>query len=345
MKVGLVLPQIGPTAGVGMIVGVAQEAEAVGVDSLWVTDRLLYPLAPQTPYPGAPDGALPTAYTRVYDPLTVLAFVAAYTTRVTLGTCVLNIPFYAPALLARQLATIDAVSAGRLRVGLGLGWSRDEFTAVGATMHQRGRRCEEFVQVLNTVWTEEIVAFDGVFYTIPPSVMEPKPVQQPRPPIYQASFVDAGLARVARVADGWMITGVPLSHLATMIGQLHQHLDQAQRNPREVQVIARVQVQFTAQMVRGDRPLGTGCPEQVVEDLQQLAALGVHETILDPTFTDQGQCPTGWRGVVEWVRQYAPALSESSVVAHEPFVVLPVLDRRNQQICRVSKGWSSDACG
>lgn len=314
MKLGLVLPQIGPTAGVGMIVAVAQEAEAAGATALWVTDRLLYPVAPQTPYPGSPTGELPSAYTQVYDPLNVLAFVAAYTTRVTLGTCVLNFPFYKPALLARQLATIDQLSAGRLRVGLGLGWSLDEFVAVGETMQQRGRRCEEFVQVLHAVWTEEIVAFKGDFYTIPLSVMTPKPVQQPRPPIYLASFVDVGLARVAACADGWMITGVPVSHLATMIQQLHQHLHAAQRDPREVQVIARVQVQFTEKLVRGDRPLGTGCAEQVVADLQQVAALGVHEVILDPTFTDQGRDPEGWRGVLEWIHRHGPALSEALVV-------------------------------
>ena len=133
MRIGFVLPQVGPAANPHAIVHVAQRAEALGYDGVWVTERLLYPINPQTPYPGTPDGSLPEAYKRVLDPLETLTFAAAHTQRITLGTSVLDMPFYNPVVLARRLTTLDVFSGGRLRIGFGQGWSKDEYDAVGAS--------------------------------------------------------------------------------------------------------------------------------------------------------------------------------------------------------------------
>ena len=116
MRAGFILPQLGPAAAPQANVAVAQRAEALGYASLWVTERLLWPLAPQSPYPATPDGALPEVYQRALDPLETLTFVAAHTSRIGLGTSVLNMPFYNPVVLARRLTTLDVLSGGRLRV-------------------------------------------------------------------------------------------------------------------------------------------------------------------------------------------------------------------------------------
>jgi probable F420-dependent oxidoreductase len=179
----------------------AQRAEA-RYDSVWTVERVLWPVKPQTPYAASPDGSLPEPYKYVLDPLDALTFAAAHTNRVALGTSVLDIPYYNPVMLARRLATIDVLSKGRLRVGLGLGWSQDEMDAVGADMKQRGARADEFLQVLKAIWTTNPVEFRGKFFQVPKSYIGPKPVQKPHPPIYLAAFAPPALKRLARWQTG-----------------------------------------------------------------------------------------------------------------------------------------------
>jgi len=116
MRVGFSLPNIGPVATTSTVVQVAQRAEALGYDSLWVVDRLLYAVNPQTPYPATPDGSWPEVYKYALDPLETLTFAAAHTSRIGLGTSILDIPYYNPVVLARGLTTLDVLSGGRLRV-------------------------------------------------------------------------------------------------------------------------------------------------------------------------------------------------------------------------------------
>src|SRR5205807_6917419 len=128
-------------------------------------------------------------------------YVAAATETVRLGVAVVNLPFYAPVVLAKQLTTLDAVSAGRLDVGLGLGWAREEFVATGAPYTGRGARAEEFVACLKAIWTEDPVSYDGEHYQVPPSRVEPKPVQRPHPPVLLGGAAEPALRRAGRVAD------------------------------------------------------------------------------------------------------------------------------------------------
>ena len=129
MKFGFGLPNIGPLGSAESVQTVAVRAEELGYHSLWVVERLLYPVNPQTPYPVTPDGSLPEVYKHVLDPLETLTFAAAYTSKVALGTSVLDIPYYNPVMLARRVCTLDRLSKGRACLGLGLGWSQDEYDA------------------------------------------------------------------------------------------------------------------------------------------------------------------------------------------------------------------------
>ena len=176
MRVGTTIPHMGAEASPEVIVRAAQRAEALGYDSLWVAERVLYPVNPQTPYPGTPDGSLPAVYQRVFTPIETLTFVAAHTRRIALGTSVLIMPYHNPVLVARQLTTLDVLSGGRLRVGLGQGWSKDEYEATGASLSRRDARADEFIAVLRAIWTTDPVEFDGQFFRVPRSILQPKPV-------------------------------------------------------------------------------------------------------------------------------------------------------------------------
>jgi alkanesulfonate monooxygenase SsuD/methylene tetrahydromethanopterin reductase-like flavin-dependent oxidoreductase (luciferase family) len=146
MQIGFSLPNIGPIGTAEAVTKVAQRAEALGYHSLWTIERLLYPLNLQRPYPGTPDGSLPEIYKHSLDPLEALTFVAGQTKKIKLGTSVLDMPYYNPVMLARRLSTLDFLSNGRLLVGLGLGWSKDEMDATGADMTKRGALADEFLQ-------------------------------------------------------------------------------------------------------------------------------------------------------------------------------------------------------
>lgn len=289
MRVGFNLPQIGPAASPKSIVQAAQQAEALGYDSLWVTERLLYPVKPQTPYPATPDGSLPGVYKYVLDPLETLTFAAAHTNRIALGTSVLDMPYYNPVMLARRLTTLDVLSAGRLRVGLGLGWSKDELDAAGASGKERGLRAEEFLRVLKAIWTTDPVEFHGNYYRVPRSIIGAKPIQKPHPPIYLAAYAPAALKRVATLADGWNPAGLPVEAMAQMITQLRDMARAAGRDPMAIELIVRANLYITGEPLGADRWIFAGSVDQIKADIDRVRALGANELFFDPTFSPDGE--------------------------------------------------------
>jgi probable F420-dependent oxidoreductase len=241
----------------------------------------MFPDRPRSPYPGTIDGSLPEPLRAVLDPLAVLTYVAAVTDRIRLGTNVLVAPLYSPVLLARSLTSLDHLSSGRLDVGLGAGWSEDEFEAVGVPMNDRGARLEEIIQVLDHVWTASRVEYSGRFTRIARCTIEPKPVQRPRPPLYLAAFTPGGLERVARCADGWTPAGLPHDVLASMWSATRETSAGYGRDPEELRLVVRANVHITEGPVNADRPVFVGSREQVADDLRATEALGAHELILD----------------------------------------------------------------
>ena len=151
MRIGIGLPQLGRFADIDTLRRVAIAAEDSGLSSLWAIDRLLVPVNPRTAYPASADGTLPAEQRTAIDPIVALSVAASVTDRIRLGTSVLVAPWYPPVVLARALASVDVASAGRLTVGLGVGWSLDEYEAVGAPMQQRGRRLDEILELLNSL--------------------------------------------------------------------------------------------------------------------------------------------------------------------------------------------------
>jgi probable F420-dependent oxidoreductase len=217
--VGITLPQAGQQATRENVVRMAQNAEKEGFDSLWVFERLLWPINPQTPYPGTPDGSLPIESQNVFDPLETLTYVAANTNRIALGTSVIDMLFHNPVVLARRFATLDVLSEGRTICGLGIGWSKDEYQVSNIPFKDRGKRADEFIQTLKRIWIDDVVEFRGKFYNIPASKIGPKPVQKPHPLIYLGGFSTNTYSRIVNYdANGWLgVIAGPLEYLENTI--------------------------------------------------------------------------------------------------------------------------------
>jgi probable F420-dependent oxidoreductase len=302
MKIGFGLPNIGPLGSPENLLQVAERAETLAFDSLWTIERLLWPVKPQTPYPVTADGSLPDGYKYCLDPLDTLTFVAARTKKIALGPSVLDIPYYNPVTLARRLTTIDVLSNGRLRVALGLGWSKDEMDATGANMKQRGAVADEFLQVLKAIWTTNPVQYQGKFFRVPESYINCKPVQKPHPPIYLAAFAPAALQRMATMTDGWNPVAIPAAGMEQMFGAAKQMAKDAGRDPSSLALVVRANIHITGNPLGADRGIFTGSFDQIREDAQACARIGAHELIYDVTFEKQARTIAGWLGLMEKLR-------------------------------------------
>jgi probable F420-dependent oxidoreductase len=298
------LPIGGAATGPEAIAAVARRAEELGYDSLWVWERFLFPVNPQVPYIATPDGSYPEAFKTVLDPLETLTYAAAHTSRVALGTSVLDMPYYNPILLARRLTTLDVLSGGRLRVGLGLGWCKDEFDAVGRPMKGLGRLADEFITVLKAIWTTDPVEFHGEFYHLPKSIIQPKPVQKPHPSIYLAAYAPTGLKRAATIANGWNPVGVPIDGMKQMSEALKGMAQEAGRDPAEVEVVVRANFHMTKESAGEQRPYPFyGSVDEIKADIKATRELGAAEIFFDPSFSPDGESVEGFLSRMEQIRE------------------------------------------
>jgi probable F420-dependent oxidoreductase len=270
MRVGFGLPVSGSWATPELLTEVAVEAERLGYDSVWTFQRLLV----------GDDQALDPVYRSVLDPLVALSFAAARTDRIRLGVAVINLPFVSPVVLAKQVATLDVLSGGRVDLGLGVGWSPVEFAATGASAEHRARRTREYVAVLRALWSGP-AGFDGEFYTVPPSRMEPRPVQRPGVPILLGGAVPAAIRRAGEIGDGWVSrSATDLSDIASDIALVRQGAESSGRaSPRVVcrGVLKLTELELDA---AGRAPL-SGTYEQIREGAAWLATQGVTEVFYD----------------------------------------------------------------
>jgi len=303
MRCGFGLPHSGRIASGDAIAKVARRAEELGFDSLWVYERFLYPVNPQTPYVGSSDGSYPEQFKTVLDPIETLTWAAAHTKKIALGTSVLDMPYYNPVLLARRLTTLDVFSGGRVRVGLGLGWSKDEFDAAGRSMKGLGKLADEFIAVLKAIWTTDPAEFHGEIYTLPKSIIQPKPVQKPHPPIYLAAFTPGALQRTARVADGWNPVLLPIPVMKEMMDSLKRMARDAGRNPSEIEVILRANIHETDVDLGENRSVFRGSRSQIAADIAAARDLGVAEILIDPTFSPAGESLASFISTMERMRE------------------------------------------
>ena len=221
---------------------VAQRAEARGFESAWVPEHLVMPAEMPASYPYTADGKpgiLPT--TPLFDPWVEIAYLAASTQKLRFGTAVCVLPLRHPLVTARSLVTIDRLSGGRVIVGAGSGWLKDEYDAVGVPFEKRGKLMDEIIPLLRRLWTEEVITHEGPQYRFGPVRFEPKPVQKPCIPIEIGGHSAPALRRVAQLGDGWVEPGSPdLEALGANIRSIHAMRRECGRDqlPFDVTVIA-----------------------------------------------------------------------------------------------------------
>ena len=280
MKVGMFLPQVGEYATKENILYIAKEAEKEGINSVWVLDRLLWPLNPQTPYAASPDGTLPAEFQNVLDPLTILTYVAGVTKRILLGTSIIDMFFQNPVVLAKRFATLDILSDGRTIAGLGIGWSKDEYEVSGVPYKHKGTRADEFLQVLRKIWTDEVVEFKGQYYKISASKIGPKPLQEPHPPILLGGFSPKTFSRIVNYANGWIgVAGFgPLEQLEQLINGLKENARKNDKDPSNIGIYIGSYPNVLESPVASNKTRSpmTGTIEQIGSDIEQIKAMGTN---------------------------------------------------------------------
>ncbi len=204
MEFGLHLPHIGPMATREGVLDMARAADAAGIDSLWTSDHIIVPRDYASTYPYSPSGRMPVSDdTPFLEAVSTLLAVCGVTRRARLGTSVIVLPQRQPILVAKQWATLDVLSGGRTIFGAGAGWLEEEFAALGVSFKDRGGRCDEALEILQRCWKESTVTFQGKHFQIDRIACEPKPIQQPRPPIWIGGHTPGAFRRVARYGDAW----------------------------------------------------------------------------------------------------------------------------------------------
>jgi probable F420-dependent oxidoreductase len=270
MDIGFGAPVAGAWATPRNLTEFARRAERLGYRSLWTFQRLLVPS----------DTAMAPVYHSVLDPMVALGYTAAVTSSIRLGVAVVNHPFMSPLLLAKQAATVDVLSAGRLDLGIGIGWLPAEFIGSGASMARRGARTEEYLAALRALWTSAD-GFHGTYYEIPAGRQEPHPVQRPGPPILLGGMSRSAMERAGRIADGWVTaSSADLSRIAEAAKVVQEAARAARRGP--VRIVCRGVVRAGAPvMSSGQRVLLSGSYEQIREDTAWLESCGVTEVFYD----------------------------------------------------------------
>lgn len=237
MRIDLWVPTANPFHTAGLLAALGRGAEERGVARIWVGEHVVLFDQYASSYPYAADGRIPVpAETGLLEPLTTLSFLAAHTESVRLGTAMVLLPQRNPVYTAKEAATVDWLSNGRLDLGVGVGWLKEEFDACNVPFERRGARTDEYLDVLHALWCEHPSEFHGDFYDLPACSMFPKPVQRPHPPIHVGGESDAALRRAARHGQGWHTFNRPPEGLAEPLRRLDDLLAEAGRSRSHVQV-------------------------------------------------------------------------------------------------------------
>jgi probable F420-dependent oxidoreductase len=227
---------VGPFAERGPAIELAQGAEAAGFESIWTFEHVVVPGGYESAYPYSGDGRMPgDGANAITDPLTWLAFIGAVTTTIKLGTGILILPEHNPVLLAKEAATVDRLTDGRLLLGIGVGWLKEEFEALGVPWERRTARTEEYAAAMRPLWTEEEPSFEGEFVSYVRARCSPQPVQAGGVPIIVGGHSDAAARRAGRIGDGFFPVAGP-DRVAELVALVHASALEAGRDPSAIEI-------------------------------------------------------------------------------------------------------------
>lgn len=235
MKIGLFLAASDRAADPAVI---AKKAEELGFTSFWVPEHPIIPVHTATPFPGAADGRIPDAYSRMVDPFVALARASAVTTTIKLGTGICLIPERNPLLLAKEVATLDHYSGGRFVFGIGAGWLKEETEIMGGDFAHRWAQTREAILAMKELWTKDEAEFHGKYYNFPLVRSFPKPRQKPHPPIFMGGSSQYVFKRIVEWGNGWMPVRATVEQITQGRATLTKMAEQAGRDPKSIDVLA-----------------------------------------------------------------------------------------------------------
>ncbi len=242
MKFGVAFANVGPFVGADAAVGLARAAEAAGFESIWTVDHVVVPGGYESKYPYDPSGKLPSGEATVFpDPLIWLAYVAARTSTLRLGTGILIVPQRNPVVLAKELATLDHLSGGRMILGAGIGWLEEEFEALGVPFAKRGQRTEEAIAAMRALWSQEQASFDGSTTSFENCFLRPQPPGGTIP-VHVGGHSEAAAKRAGRIGDGFFPFGVTRDELTSLLGIMGRSAEEAGRDPESIEVTVQCNV-------------------------------------------------------------------------------------------------------
>lgn len=288
MKIGMQPANSGPQATPERIAAIAELADGLGFDSLQVTDHIVIPVEYSSPYPYHPSGRMAAGPDDTfYEPISLLGYLAGRTRRIRLGTSVLIGPYRNPVVTAKQLACLDALTGGRLLIGMGVGWMEEEFAAVAApSFAERGAVTDEVIEVFRRIWRDQPASFQGRFFQFAPIGVMPKPAQPGGIPILIGGDSRPAIRRAARLGDGWQPFKLPPEVLEQKLGYLREQAVAADRDLSGFTISLRLGLRLTSAPTErrpAEEPWKTlvGTPAQVADDLKVYQGLGVTEVVFD----------------------------------------------------------------
>jgi probable F420-dependent oxidoreductase len=278
MKFGVFLPVSGRAASRKTLMQAAQQAEALGYDSVWAADRVVMPWQINTPYPYSKEtGFIVPPDRPFFDTLSCLAFLAGCTETIQLGMSVMVLPYRHPLYWAKIATTIDHLSTGRLIMGVGVGWMEEEFAAMGAPFKERGKVSDEQLTLLKQLWTEEHITFRGKYYQLSDIAFSPKPYQKPRVPIWVGGEGKPAQRRAGVYGDAWFPYFVRITpeELARRFENVRAEAKKAGRNPDDITFACCLPIELTQRDAPQQEDYLKGSVEQVAEAIKKFISVGV----------------------------------------------------------------------
>ena len=316
MKYGLAMPNRGPLAQPGHLVALATRAEELGFYSLQIGDHIVLPKRISSRYPYAEGGVFTGAASgEAFEPLTELAFLAGVTRTVRLATSVMIAPHRNPLLAAKMLATLDVLSGGRLILGIGAGWMREEFEALDLPpFEERGAVTDEYVRAFKELWTSDDPTYDGKYCRFSDIKFLPKPVQKPHPPIWVGGESPRAIRRAAELGNGWIPIGAnpdfPMGtpdQLSAGMKRLASAAERAGRDPSEIEVIYKTfdfDLKIGSRDANRERRPFTGNSEEIAADIREYEGMGVSQLVVD--FRNASSLDHMLRGMEEFAKRVWP---------------------------------------
>lgn len=291
MEWGIEIPTFGRLADPGAVAAIGRAVEDLGFESLWIADHIVFPPKIGSRYPYSADGEFLTPPdTPFYDPLVMLGYFAALTDRIKLGLSVLILPYRNPVVTAKMLATVDQVSRGRLLLGIGVGWMKEEFDALDVPFDDRGVRTDEYVEIFRRIWRDPTPSFEGRTYSFLPIKAEPKSFRPEGPPVYVGGNAPPALRRSARLSNGWHANRLTPEAYLEHRGRLDDLCRQAGRDPAEVPTIFKIAIRPVDDPGHQPDASGrglSGTPDQITAGFEPYVQAGISSFVFHVAAPDQ----------------------------------------------------------